>query len=184
MVPPSEHPIYMTKFLEGTLVKLGVNNTYPLPTNNELNQDISTRESLVLPLLCSSINALASLLDEVDSHTNRLTHIHDSPSSIANSVTNKKEMSVSPANNTSSVHDLSHRISTAPSVGAQASMHPVASPPKATKQTSLPAAPPVDGPTLDPNFPRLDTLHNICYGDPEAFAKSHPTSREASYFAI
>lgn len=184
MVLPSEHPFYMTKFLEGTLVKLGVNKTYPLPTNNELNQDISNGESLALPLFCSSINALVSLLDKVDSHTHRLTYIHDSPSLVANSVPNKEEMSASPAHNISSVHDLSHRISTAAPVGVQASMHPVAPPPKTTKQTSLPAAPPVDGPTLDPNFPRVDTLHNIGYGDPEAFAKSHPTSWEAFYFAI
>ena len=56
----------MRNFLEETLVKLGVNNTYPLPTDNELNQHISMGEALVLPLLCSSINALASLLDKVD----------------------------------------------------------------------------------------------------------------------
>ena len=114
VVPPSEHLIYMRNFLEETLVKLGVNNTYPLPTDNKLNQDISTGEALVLPLLCSSINALASLLDKVDSLTNCLTHIHDSVSSVANSVPNKEEMTASLAPITSSVRDLSHQISTAP----------------------------------------------------------------------
>ena len=39
-----------------------------------------------------------------------------------------------------------------------------------------------DGPTLDPNFPRVDTVTNICYRDPAAFAKSHPDSREASHY--
>ena len=106
----------MRNFLEETLVTLGVNNTYLLPTDNELNQDISTREVLVLPLLCSSINALASLVDKVDTLTNRLTHIHDSVSSVANSVPNKEEMTASLAPMTSSVCDLSHRISTAPPV--------------------------------------------------------------------
>ena len=60
VAPPSEHLIYMRNFLDETLVKLGVNNTYPLPTDRELNEDISTGEALILPLLCSSINALAS----------------------------------------------------------------------------------------------------------------------------
>ena len=115
VVPPSEHLIYMRNLLEETLVKLGVNNTYPLPTDNELNQDIPTGEALVLPLLCSSIHALASLLDKIDTLTNCLTHIHDSVSSVANSVPNKEEMTASLAPITSSVRDLSHRISTAPS---------------------------------------------------------------------
>ena len=115
VVPPSEHLIYTRNFLEKTLVKLGVNNTYPLPTDRELNQDISTGEALILPLLCSSIKALASLLDKVDTLTNRLTHIHDSVSSVANSVSNNEELTASLAPITSSVRDLSHRISTAPS---------------------------------------------------------------------
>ena len=75
VAPPSEHFVYMRNFLDETLVKLGVNNTYPLPTDRELNQDISTGEALILPLLCSSINALASLLDKVDrseEHTSEL----------------------------------------------------------------------------------------------------------------
>ena len=114
VAPSSEHLIYMRNFLDETLVKLGVNNTYPLPTDRELNQDISTGEALILPLLCSSINALASLLDKVDTLTNRLTHIHDSVSSVANTVPNREEITASLAPITSSVRDLSHRISTAP----------------------------------------------------------------------
>ena len=113
-VTPSEHLIYRRNFLDETLVKLGVNNTYPLPTDRELNQDISTGEALILPLLCSSINALASLLDKVDTLTNHLTHIHDSVSSVANTVPNKEELTASLAPISSSVRDLSHRISTAP----------------------------------------------------------------------
>ena len=110
VAPPSDHLIYMRNFLDETLVKLGVDNTYPLPTDRELSQDISTGEALILPLLCSSINALASLLDKVDTLTNRLTHIHDSVSLVANSVPNKEEITASLAPITSSVRDLSHRI--------------------------------------------------------------------------
>ena len=98
-----------------TLVKLGVYNTYPLPSDNELNQHISTGEAIVLPLLCSSIKALASLLDKVDALTIRLTHIHDSVSTVANTVPNNEEITASLAPITSSVRDLSHWISTAPS---------------------------------------------------------------------
>ena len=183
VVPPSDHLIYMRNFLEATLVKLGVNNRYPLPTDNELNQDISTGEALVLPLLCSSINALASLLDKVDTVTNCLTHIHDSVSSVANTVLNKEEITASLAPITSSVRDLSHRISTAPPRHPPAPQPPAPPAPKPKNKPSPAAALVNDGPTLDPNFPRVDTVNNVCYGDPAAFAKSHPDSWEASQFA-
>ena len=183
VAPPSDHLIYMRNFLDETLVKLGVNNTYPLPTDRELNQDISTGEALILPLLCSSINALASLLDKVDTLTNRLTHIHDSVSSVANTVPNKEEITASLAPITSSVRDLSHRISTAPPRHPHTSQPPAPHPPKPKNKPSPPPAPDDEGPTLDPNFPRVDLVTNICYGDLAAFAKSHPDSWEASHFA-
>ena len=164
VAPPSEHLIYMRNFLEETLVKLGVNNTYPLPTDRELNQDISTGEALILPLLCSSSNALASLLDKVDTLTNRLTHIHDSVSSVANTVPNKEEITASLAPITSSVRDLSHRISTAPPRHPHAPQPSAPPPPKSKNKPSPPPAPVDEGPTLDPNFPRVDLVTNICYG--------------------
>ena len=182
VTPPSEHLIYMRNFLDDTLIKLGVNNTYPLPTDRELNQDISTGEALILPLLCSCINALASLLDKVDTLTNRLTHIHDSVSSVANTVANKEEISTSLAPITSSVRDLSHRISTAPIRPVLAPQPPPPTAPRPKSKPSSPAALKDDGPTLDPNFPRVDTVNNVCYADPAAFAKSHPDSWEASHF--
>ena len=182
VVLPTEHLIYMRNFLDETLVKLGVNNPYPLTTDNKLNQDISTGEALVLPLLCSFNNALASLLNKVDTLTNRLTHIHDSVSSVANSVLNKEEMTASLAPITSSVRDLSHRISTAPPQRTKVPLPPAAPTSKPTSKTAPSAAPPNDGPTLDPNFPRVDTINNIYDGDPEAFAKSHPDSWVASYY--
>ena len=82
----------MRNFLKEALVKLGVNNTIPLPTDRELTQDISSDEAIMLPLLCSSINALASLLENVDTLSDCLTHIHDSVSSVANSVPNKEDL--------------------------------------------------------------------------------------------
>ena len=183
VVPPSEHLIYMRNFLEETLVKLGVNNPYPLPTDTELNQDITTGEALVLPLLYSSINALASLLDKVDSLTNRLTHIHDSVSAVANSVPNRQEMTSSLVPITSSVRDQSHQISTAPPQRVQAPLPPAVPLSKPTQKTVPLAPPPDDSPTLHPDFPRVDTMQNICYGDPKAFAKVYPTFWEASHLA-
>ena len=183
VAPPSEHLIYMRNVLDETLVKLCVNNTYPLLTDRELNQDISTGEALILPLLYSSINALASLLDKVDTLTNRLTYIHDSVSSVANTVPNKEEITASLAPITYSVRDLSHRISTARSRPTMVPRPPAPPAPKPAGKPTPPAATVDDGPTLDPNFPRVDTVNNIAYGDPAAFAKSHPDSWEASYFA-
>ena len=150
VVPPSEHLIYMRNFLEETLVKLGVNNRYPLPTDNELNQDLSPGEALVLPLLCSSINGLASLLDKVDTLTNRLTHIHASVSSVANTVPNTEEITASLAPITSLVRDLSHRISTAPARHTTAPQPPAPPAPKPVSKPSPPAASVNDGPTSIP----------------------------------
>jgi len=64
--PPSEQIIYVRNFLGETLNKLGFNDVVPLPTSSELGRDLSTGESIILPLLCSTINALASLLERVD----------------------------------------------------------------------------------------------------------------------
>ena len=183
VVPPSEYLIYMRNFLDETLVKLGVSNTYPLPTDRELNQGIPTGEALILPLLFSSINALASLLDKVDTLTNRLTHIHDSVRSVANTVPNKEEITASLAPMISSVRHLSHWISTAPSRPTLASQPPPPVAPKPKNKPCLPTTSKDDGPNLDPNFPKVDTVNNVCYRDPAAFAKSHPDSWEASYFA-
>ena len=141
VVPPSEHLLHIRNFLEETLVKLGINNTYPLPTDNELNQHISTGEALVLPLLCSSINALASLLDKVDTLTNRLTHIRDSVSSVANNFPNNEEITASLAPITSSVRDLSHRMCTAPSRHATIAQPPAPPAPKPVNEPS-PQVPP------------------------------------------
>ena len=183
VAPPSEHLIYMRKFLDESLIKLGVSNTYPVPSDREPNHAISTGEALILPLLCSSINALASLLDKVDTLTNRLTHIHDSVSKVANTVPNKEEITACLATISLSVRDLSHRISTALSRPPLAHQPPPPIVAKPRTKLSLPAALKDDGPTLDPNFPRVDTVSDVCYGDPAAFAKCHPDSWETSHFA-
>jgi len=86
----------------------------PLRTSSELGRDLSTGESIILPLLCSTINALASVLERVDTRNDRITHTHDAISQVATSVPNRDELTASLAPITSSVRDLSHRVSTAP----------------------------------------------------------------------
>jgi len=177
--PPSEQIIYVRNFLGETLNKLGFNEVVPLPTSSELGRDLSTGESIVLPLLCSTINALASLLERVDTLNDRITHTHDSISQVANSVPNRDELTASLAPITSSVRDLSHRVSTAPVPHRPAPplTNQAPAPPPSAKRPSAPT------PGLHPDFPRHDHTTNRYYGNPEAFAKSHPTSWEASHFA-
>jgi len=112
--PSSEQIIYVRNFLGETLNKLGFNDVVPLPTSSELGRDLSMGESIILPLLCSTINALASLLERVDTLNDRITHTHDSISQVANKVPNRDELTASLAPITSSVRDRSHRVSTAP----------------------------------------------------------------------
>ena len=167
-VPPSPHLVYMRNFLRETLAKLGVSNTVLLPSDQELTNDISSGEAVILPLLSSAINALATLLDKVDTLTNRLTDLHDSVSSVANSVPNKDELTASLAPITSSVHDLSHRVSTVP-----------LQPPRPTPPSAKPTPAPTQQkpltsttPGLHPDFPRFDHVTNRFYDNPESFAKT------------
>jgi len=161
------------------LNKLAFNDVVPLPTSSELGRDLSTGESSILPLLCSTINVLASLLERVDTLNNRITHTHGSISQVANSVPNRHELTASLAPITTSVRDLSHRVSTAP-----VSHRPT---PPLANQAQAPAPPlrktPAPKPGLHIDFPRHDHATNKYYGNPEVFAKSHPTSWEASHFA-
>jgi len=150
----------------------------PLPTSSELGRDLSTGESIILPLLCSTINAWASLLERVDTLNDRITHTHDSISQVANSVPNRDELTASLAPIICSVRDLSHRASTAPAPHRPA-------PPPANQATAPPPParrPSAPTPGLHPDFLRHDHATNKYYGNPEAFAKSHPTSWEASHF--
>jgi len=177
--PPSEQIIYVRNFLGETLNKLGFNEVVPLPTSSELSRDLSTGESIILHLLCSTINALASLLERVDTLSDRITHTHDSISQVANSVPNRDELTTSLAPIISSVYDLSHRVSTAP-VPHRPAPPPANQAPAPPPPARRPSAP---MPGLHPDFPRHDHATNKYYGNPEAFAKSHPTSWEASHFA-
>ena len=132
--PPSEQIIYSRNFLGETLKKLGLNEVVHLPTRSELGRDLSTGESIILPLLCSTINSLASLLERVDTRNDHITHTHDSISKVANSVPNRDELTASLAPITSAVRDLSHRVSTAP-----VSHRPT---PHLVNQAQAPAPPP------------------------------------------
>jgi len=111
--PPSEQIIYVRNFLGERLNKLGLNDMVPLPTSSELGRDLSMGESVILPLLCSAINALAYLLERVDTRNDCITHTPDSISQVANSVLNRDKLTTSLAPITFSVRDLSHRVSTA-----------------------------------------------------------------------
>ena len=169
----------MRNFLSETLAKLGVTNTVPLPSDHELTNYISSGEAVILPLLCSSINALATLLDKVDTLTNRLTDLHDSVSSVANSVPNKEDFAASLAPITSSVRDLSHRVTIAPPQPPRPTPPSAKPVPAPTQQKSLTTV----TPGLHPDFPRFDHISGKYYGNPASFAKAYPDSWETSHFA-
>jgi len=70
----SEQIVHVRNLLRETINKLGLSNVVPVPTSSELSRDLSTGESVILPLLCSAINTLASLLQRVDILNDRITH--------------------------------------------------------------------------------------------------------------
>ena len=177
--PPSEQFIYVRNFLGETLGKLGLNSVIPLHSTTELSGDLSTCETIILPLWCSAINALASLLETVDTLNDRITHTHDSISLVANSIPSKDELTASLAPITSSFHDLSYRVTTSlpehrPTPPSGNSASNAALPPKKT---------PMPPHGLHPDFPRHDHATNKYSGNPKAFSRARPTSWEASHFA-
>jgi len=197
----NESHLYIRDFVRET--RHGLNFTpvrLPILDDHQLS-GLSDGETILVPLSCSTINALASMTRQLDTITTQLGNIqqavHTMPTWTA------LEGVLTPIN--AAIRDLSHRVS-APPPQAPAPTRPPVPPtgvstrlaPAPTRPAVLPSgahappppkpktrAPPPDkgsSASFDPDIPRYDVGTRSFYGDPRAYADKFPDSWEANAF--
>jgi len=198
----TESHLYIRDFVRETRQRLNFTSVQlPILDDHQLS-GLSDGEMILVPLSCSTLNALASMTRQLDTITTQLGNIqqavHAMPTWTA------LEGVLTPIN--AAIRDLSHR-------GAASSPQPLAPtrppvPPTAatTRQTlpppTRPPVPPTGATTLpptrpkarapppakgssssfDPDIPRYDVGTQSFYGDPRAYADKFPDSWEANAF--
>ena len=186
----TESHLYIRDFVRETRQHLNFMSVQlPILDDRQLSE-LSDGETILVPLSCSALNALASMTRQLDTIT---THLGTIQSIVATLATNSAlDSRLAPIN--ASLRDLSQRVSAAPSLPAQAPTRaPVPPTGVTTRPTPLPAqprakgraAPPARGPppsSFDPDIPRYDPGTFAFYIDPRAYADKFPDSLEANAF--
>ena len=197
----NESHLYIRDFVRETRQRLNFTSTQlPILDDHQLS-GLSDGETILVPLSCPSLNALASMTRQLDTITTQLgniqTALHNMPTWTA------LQGTLEPIN--AAIRDLSHRV-TAPHPQAPAATRPPVPPTGTTtrlppaptrppapppRATALPlprpkprAPPPNKSPTpsFDPDIPRYDVGTRSFYGDPRAYADKFPDSWEANAF--
>ena len=185
----SETHLYIREFIHETSRRLNFSPTQlPALDDNQLS-GLSDGETILVPLSCSALNALASMTRQLDTITTQLGTIQ---SIVATLPTNSAlDSKLAPIN--ASLRDLSQRVSAAPAPPVQAPTRAAIPPAVPTaRPTPLPAqprarprAPPPANPSpasFDPDIPRYDPDTRAFYGDPRAYADKFPDCWEANPF--
>jgi len=197
----SESHLYIRDFVRETRQRLNFTSVQlPILDDHQLS-GLSDGETILVPLSCSTLNALASMTRQLDTITTQLgniqTALHTMPSWPA------LQGVLEPIN--AAIRDLSHRV-TAPPPLAPAPTRPPVPPTGATTHqaptTARPPIPPSGAPappssrprarapppnkgsssSFDPDIPRYDVGTRSFYGDPRAYAAKFPDSWEANAF--
>jgi len=151
----TESHIYIRDFVRETRQRLNFTSVQlPILDDNQLSE-LSDGETILIPLSCSALNALASMTRQLDIITTQLgtiqAAVHSMPTWTA------LQDTLNPIN--VALRDLSHRVSAAPPSLAPAPARPPIPPTGATtRQGPAPAQPPVPqsgAPALPP--PRTKT---------------------------
>jgi len=197
----SESHLYIRNFVRETRQRLNFTSVQlPILDDHQLS-GLSDGETILVPLSCSTLNALASMTPQLDTITTQLgniqTALHTMPTWLA------LQGVIEPIN--AAIRDLSHRV-TAPPPQAPAPTRPPVPPTGATTRqaptTARPPIPPSSAPappssrpkskapppnkgpssSFDPDIPRYDVGTRSFYGDPRAYAVKFPDSWEANAF--
>jgi len=197
----NESHLYIRDFIRETRQRLNFTAVQlPILDDHQLSGR-SDGETILVPLSCSALNALASMTRQLDTITTQLGNIqqavHTMPTWTA------LQGTLEPIN--AAIRDLSHRV-TAPTPHAPAPTRPPIPPTDAnTRQApthTRPPVPPSGATTLpppkprtrvpppskgsssscDPDIPRYDVDTRSFYGDPRAYAAKFPDSWEANGF--
>jgi len=197
----NESHLYIRDFIGETRQRLNFTPVQlPILDDHQLS-GLSDGETILVPLSCSTLNALASMTRQLDTITTQLGSIqqavHTMPTWTA------LEGVLTPIN--AAIRDLSHRVTAPPPQAPAPTRPPVpptgattrqapaptrpAVPPAGTHAPPLPrpktrAPPPDKGPaaSFDPDIPRYDVGTRSFYGDPRAYADRFPDSWEANAF--
>jgi len=197
----NESHLYIRDFVRETRQRLNFTSVQlPIRDDHQLS-GLSDGETILVPLSCSTLNALASMTRQLDTITTQLGNIqsavHTMPTWPA------VQGVLEPIN--AAIRDLSHRVATPPTQ-APAPTRPQVPPTGATtRQAPAPARPSIpptgatapppsrprvrapppnksSSPAFDPDIPRYDVDTRSFYGDPRAYADKFPDSWEANAF--
>ena len=187
----SETHLYIRDFVRETRQRLHFTPAQlPILDDNQLT-DLSDGETLLLPLCCSALNALASMTRQLDTITTQLGNIQSAVATLPTFPA--LEATLAPIN--ASLRDLSQRVSAAPPQHAPGPVRPPV-PPTSTTTRSMPPPPPAQNrpkarapppnkpssSSFDPDIPRYDPDTRSFYGDPRAYSLKFPDSWEANAF--
>jgi len=203
----TESHLYIRDFVCETRQRLNFSSTQvPILDDRQL-AELSDGETILVPLSCSTLNALSSMSSELDTITTQLGTIQAIVATLP--TTAVLDCKLSPIN--ASLRDLSQRVAAAPLPQALAPTRPPVPPAGATtrpapasvrppfpptgatmRPTPLPAQPWVKArapppskalsSSFDPDIPRYDPDTRAFYGDPRAYADKFPDSGEANPF--
>ena len=187
----SENHLYIPAFVRETRQWLNFTAVQlPILDDHQLS-GLSDDETILVPLSCSALNALASMTHQLDTITTQLGNIQAMAAACPTFPAVEKlfETALSPIN--ASLRDLSQRVSAGPKLRVQApTQAPVSPSGVTTRPTPLPAqpgakarpAPPTKTPSssFDPAIPRYDQDTRAFYGDSRAHADKFPDSWEAN----
>ena len=181
--------LYIRDFVRETRQRLNLSSIQLRILDDSQLSGLSDGETILVPLTCSALNALASMTPQLATITTQLGTIQ---SIVATLPTNSAlDSKLSPIN--ASLRDLSQRVSAAPPPPAQAPTRAPVPPARVTtRPTPLPKqsgakarAPPPDKPptsSFDPDIPRYDPGRCAFYGNPCAYTDKFPDSWEANAF--
>jgi len=203
----NESHLYIRDFVRETRQRLNFSSVQlPILDDRQL-AELSDGETIVIPLSCSSLNALASMTPQLDTITTQLGTMQGIVATLP--TTAALDSKLAPIH--ASLRDLSQRVSAAPPPEAPAPTRPPVPPTGATTRPALPSVRPPIPPTgattrpthlpaqpktkarapppsnasstsFDPDIPRYDPETRSFYGDPRAYADMFPDSWEANAF--
>jgi len=197
----SESHLYIRDFVRETRQRLNFTSVQlPILDDHQLS-GLSDGETILVPLSCSTLNALASMTRQLDTITTQLgtiqTALHTMPTWPA------LQGVIEPIN--AAIRDLSHRVTAPPPQAPAPTRPPVPPTGAATLQAPAVARPPIppsgatasplsrpkarapppnkgSSSSFDPDIPRYDVGTRAFYGDPRAYAVKFPDSWEANAF--
>ena len=187
MEEPSQNMLLLHHFLRETRDRLRFSpEQIPIRDDWQLN-DLSDGESILIPFMCSSLNALVSMTKQLDTVTTQLATVHSIVATLPTSSALDSRLSPISA----ALRDLSQRVNSAPPAPPAPPRPNISPTGVVTRPSAPPPAPRAHAPppktnnnstAFDPDIPGYDPVRRVFYGNPRAYADKFPNSWEANAF--